>query len=178
MPLPFGAAASSRPESIPTGRYYPPMEATFTSTPRISMAIAMVMQAHATQFRMGTALPYVVHPIGVAMALVPYGDENLVLAGLLHDAPEDTDLSLKKIRGAFGDDVAWLVETVTHLPGESKMDRAKIICASGLRPVRLKLADNGHNLSDLDPSDRKYPVYMEIRSMLLAAESAYVAMAA
>lgn len=149
------------------------MDLPFTASPRVAQAIAMAMQAHSTQPRLGTALPYIVHPISVAMALVPTGDENLVIAGLLHDAAEDTGLSVKKIRAAFGDDVADLVDTVTHRDGETKMDRIRVICAAGPRPVLLKLADNAHNLSDLDPADRRYGTYLEARAALEGALTGY-----
>ena len=50
---------------------------------------------HRGQTRKGSDLPYLVHPFAVAMILDRLGfDEDVVIAGLLHDAVEDTEATL------------------------------------------------------------------------------------
>jgi hypothetical protein len=75
-------------------------------------ALAFAVDAHGTalQARKGTAFPYVVHPIRVAETLYLFGcNDNVVLAGLLHDVIEDTGVTHEQIAVGFGDRVAELV---------------------------------------------------------------------
>lgn len=146
----------------------------FTASPRVAQAIAIAIQVHTGQPRMGTGLPYIVHPISVALAVSVYGDENMVIAALLHDAVEDTALTVKKVEQTFGGDVAWLVDCVTKKDGESKMDRVRFIATQGLRPVRLKLGDTRHNISDLPKDDRRYATYEQVLAVLESAEAIYL----
>lgn len=78
-------------------------------------ALQFVTQAHAKQLRKGTSVPYITHVVAVAEALAYYYPErhDLVLAGLLHDAVEDTDVTLDEVRERFGDRVTVLVAAVT-----------------------------------------------------------------
>ena len=77
----------------------------------IFAAIEFAARAHSGQFRKGTKLPYIVHPLGVAKILLEYDcPEAVVVAGILHDTVEDTPVALADIRRAFGDKVAALVE--------------------------------------------------------------------
>ncbi|HEX9444329.1 MAG TPA: HD domain-containing protein [Candidatus Binatia bacterium] len=77
----------------------------------IFAAIEFAARAHSGQFRKGTNIPYIVHPLGVAKILLEYGcAEAVVAAGMLHDTVEDTPVALDDIRRSFGDEVAALVE--------------------------------------------------------------------
>jgi (p)ppGpp synthase/HD superfamily hydrolase len=77
---------------------------------RITNAIGFAMQAHKTEFRKGTRIPYIVHPLDVISILLKNGaGEELVIAGVLHDVTEDTDYTLEDVKGKFGDKVASLV---------------------------------------------------------------------
>jgi GTP pyrophosphokinase len=102
--------------------------------------------------------PYVTHPLAVAMILAELGMETTTLvAALLHDTVEDTDLSLGQVHAEFGEEVAVLVDGVTKLDGSKWGDRAeaetfrKIIlsAADDLRVLVIKLADRVHNLRTL-----------------------------
>lgn len=60
-------------------------------SPRIRQALAIAGIAHDGAFRKGTEIPYIHHPVDVALILETYGyPEPLVAAGLLHDTVEDT----------------------------------------------------------------------------------------
>jgi (p)ppGpp synthase/HD superfamily hydrolase len=78
-------------------------------------AIEFAARAHREQFRKGTRIPYIIHPMGVAGILIEYGcAEELVVAGILHDTVEDTAITLADIRKAFGGKVADLVESASE----------------------------------------------------------------
>lgn len=60
--------------------------------------------------------PYIIHPIAVAQILVDNQmDYSTVMAGLLHDVVEDTDITLDEIEQRFGKTVAKLVDGVTKI---------------------------------------------------------------
>jgi (p)ppGpp synthase/HD superfamily hydrolase len=79
---------------------------------RIVEAFRLAHNVHREQFRKGTDVPYIIHPMGVAAIVgANGGDEDQVIAALLHDAVEDgcgLD-TLNEIRKIFGDRVADMV---------------------------------------------------------------------
>ena len=82
-------------------------------------AIQVAAVAHGDQKRKGTDIPYITHPFMVAMILSQAGyGEDVVVAGVLHDTLEDTDLTLDDIRSQFGEHVAGIVQ------GCSEADRS------------------------------------------------------
>jgi len=85
-------------------------------TGRIERAIALAVRAHEGQVRKGDGqLPYVVHPVTVALILSRYtGDEDTIIAGLLHDTLEDTLVTAEEIEQAFGEKVRDTVLDVTE----------------------------------------------------------------
>ncbi len=82
---------------------------------RIQRALAITLKIHEGQKRKGdNTTPYAVHPISVALLLMHYlCSEDAVIAGLLHDALEDTDFSPKQIKDNFGAKVLKLVQEVS-----------------------------------------------------------------
>lgn len=82
---------------------------------RFINALAYAADAHSGQLRKGSDIPYITHPISVAMIVVEHGgDEELAMAGLLHDVIEDCDIVYaSNLRAIFGDRVADLVEGMT-----------------------------------------------------------------
>ena len=64
---------------------------------RLSSAIRFASYAHQDEFRKGTTIPYIVHPLDVVSILMKNGaSEDLVIAGVLHDVLEDTPIREKK----------------------------------------------------------------------------------
>lgn len=107
--------------------------------------------------------PYIQHPIAVAILVQLYGgDENQVIASILHDSVEDCPktVKLEMIREMFGDDVATLVDGLTDIskPEDGNRARRKKIdrehsalgCA---RTQTIKLADVIHNTDDIVEND-------------------------
>lgn len=82
----------------------------------IISALELAKVAHAQQKR-DEGDPYVIHPIRLANTLIydlGVRDTDLVIAGILHDVVEDSDISLKVIEERFGKKVAELVAALTR----------------------------------------------------------------
>ncbi len=72
-------------------------------SPRLDDALRLAAWAHRDQVRRGSDVPYVQHLAGVAMILDRLDfAEDVVIAGLLHDAVEDTETTLEQIRAGSG----------------------------------------------------------------------------
>jgi (p)ppGpp synthase/HD superfamily hydrolase len=81
-------------------------------TTRFDDALVFASELHRTQTRKGVGTPYISHLLAVASIVLEYGgDEDLAIAGLLHDAVEDQGglPTLELIRNKFGDRVADVV---------------------------------------------------------------------
>ena len=83
-------------------------------TSRFVDALAFAIKAHGDQPRKGGSVTYVAHLLGTAsLVLESGGDEDMAIAGLLHDTIEDTDTTPQEIVAAFGPRVASIVEACT-----------------------------------------------------------------
>ena len=72
---------------------------------RVSDAFSFALQLHRHQERKGSTIPYITHLMAVASIVGEFGgDEDLVIAGLLHDVVVDQGglETLEKIRARFG----------------------------------------------------------------------------
>src|ERR1700677_5225975 len=116
-------------------------------------------RAHEGQFRR-SGEPYITHPIAVATIVAELGlDAQTVAAALLHDAVEDTGLTLESISEAFGPGVAKVVDGVTKLDRlqfDSKeaqqaatIRKMLVAMAEDWRVLLIKLADRLHNMRTL-----------------------------
>lgn len=118
-------------------------------------AITMATVAHGDQRRKGTDIPYIVHPFSVAMILSQVGySEEVVVAGVLHDTVEDTDLTLDEIREHFGTRVADIVEGCSEpdrsLPWETRKQHSLEYLTTASREVRaVSCADKLHNIRSI-----------------------------
>ncbi|NTW48797.1 MAG: bifunctional (p)ppGpp synthetase/guanosine-3',5'-bis(diphosphate) 3'-pyrophosphohydrolase [Chlorobiales bacterium] len=84
-------------------------------SPLLFDAIEFATKAHSGQFRKGSALPYIVHPLGVGKILIEHGyGEPVVISGLLHDTVEDTSVTHKDIAERFGNTISSIVEGLTE----------------------------------------------------------------
>lgn len=93
---------------------------------KLFQAIEFAAKAHTDQFRKYTKIPYIVHPLGVAKILIESGcSEEVVLAGLLHDTVEDTEVTLDQIEDEFGKEVARLVEGASEPDKSDSWDNRK-----------------------------------------------------
>lgn len=122
---------------------------------RFEEALNFCVHLHSQQRRKGTHVPYIAHLLAVtALVLEDGGDEDLVIAALLHDAVEDQGGldTLQMIRIKFGDRVADIVDgctdsyTVPKLPWRERKERyLDHLQAANLDILRVSLADKLHN---------------------------------
>ena len=126
------------------------------SVSQINSAYEMARSAHASQNRSSGEL-YINHPIAVARIVADLGlDETSIVAALLHDAVEDTEITLADVESNFGTEVATIVDGVTKLERlhfDSKeaqqaatMRKMLVAMARDLRVLMIKLADRLHNM--------------------------------
>src|SRR3989344_5806294 len=81
----------------------------------VRLAYDYASEAHAGQKRK-SGEPYIEHPLRVAITLAHMGiDQPTIIAGLLHDVPEDTTYSLVDVEKNFGPEVAKLVAGISKL---------------------------------------------------------------
>jgi guanosine-3',5'-bis(diphosphate) 3'-pyrophosphohydrolase len=126
------------------------------STEGITRAYSIASECHAGQLRR-SGEPYIAHPLAVAAIVTRYGmDDTTIAAALLHDAVEDTELSLVEVESDFGVEVAEIVDGVTKLERfqfDSKeaqqaatMRKMLVAMAKDIRVLVIKLADRLHNM--------------------------------
>ena len=90
-------------------------------TQRLADALDRAVRAHGDQVRKGTKIPYVSHLLGVAaLVLEGGGDEELAIAGLLHDVLEDTSATSSQLEVAFGSRVTRIVEACSDTQEKPK----------------------------------------------------------
>jgi guanosine-3',5'-bis(diphosphate) 3'-pyrophosphohydrolase len=154
-----------RRHSAPPSEEVAPLVAAFRArhpkapTAMIPQAYERAAAAHVGQVRR-SGEPYIGHPLAVAKIVAQLGlDDVTVAAALLHDAVEDTGVTLADIEVEFGPDVARIVDGVTKLDRlkfDSKeaqqsatMRKMLVAMAKDLRVLIIKLADRLHNMRTL-----------------------------
>lgn len=118
---------------------------------RIEEAIEVAAQAHDGQFRKGTGTPYISHPYAVGLILMNEGcSDEVVIAGILHDTVEDTDLTLECIQKSFGTFVAEIVDGCSEDKSlrwrERKSERIEALKTASPEVCLVTCADKLHNL--------------------------------
>ena len=82
---------------------------------RVDEAIKFATIKHSGQYRKLDLTPYIVHPMEVASIIATMtNDEDIIIAGLLHDVVEDTGTPIEEIYDAFGERVKQLVLSETE----------------------------------------------------------------
>ncbi|KZC22392.1 (p)ppGpp synthetase, partial [Rhodanobacter thiooxydans] len=130
---------------------------------RVLRAFQLGAQAHAGQERK-SGEPYITHPVAVAGILAELGlDAETIIAAILHDTLEDTELSRETLAAEFGEVVAELVDGVTKLDkmrfgtrqeADAESFRKMLLAmARDIRVILIKLADRLHNMRTLGAKD-------------------------
>ena len=128
----------------------------------IDKAFKVAKDRHNGQVR-SSGEPYIIHPIAVAKIVLDYGmDYQSVVAAMLHDTVEDTDLTLEEVKKDFGADIAALVDGLTKL-GKVPLDikdkeeqqaenvrKMLLAMSEDIRVIIIKLADRLHNVRTLN----------------------------
>ena len=138
----------------------------------LTLAYEFASEAHKGQKRMDGS-DYITHPLATAKTLAEMQlGIPIVIAGLLHDVPEDTKVSLKEIEKNFGKDIASMVEGITKL-GKIKyrgieryienLRKMFVAMAKDLRVIIIKFADRLHNLETIDslPPHKRFRIAQE-----------------
>lgn len=127
---------------------------------KITKAYYFAKNEHEGQFR-NSGEPYFVHPVAVATILAElYMDDATIIAGLMHDVLEDTDVTFEQMAQEFDEEIAKLVDGVTKLKKikyQSKQESQannlrKMVLAmnSDIRVIIIKIADRLHNMRTLE----------------------------
>ena len=131
-----------------------------TDISMIEKAYKVASEAHEGQKRK-SGEPYIIHPLCVAIILADLElDKETIVAGLLHDAVEDTWMTYEEVEKEFGSEVALLVDGVTKLGQLSySADKVEVqaenlrkmflAVAKDIRVILIKLADRLHNMRTL-----------------------------
>lgn len=123
-----------------------------TKNKDIISALKLAYMGHSKQKRK-SGEPYINHCIEVYLILKSWGvlDAPLLIAALLHDSVEDTNLRLSEIEKIYGEEVAFLVEGVTKDNDSDLKTLKKLVNGSYVNPkvAVLKIADRLHNLRTL-----------------------------
>lgn len=130
----------------------------------VRLAYEFSQKAHRGQKRL-SGEPYFNHPLATAQILAEIkSDTSTIIAGLLHDVPEDTDVKLEEIEKNFGLDVANLIEGITKLSKVKyrgidryveSLKKMFIAAAQDPRVMIIKFADRLHNLKTLQFQPKK-----------------------
>lgn len=126
----------------------------------IIKAYSFAKVAHEGQLRNSGEI-FFIHPLNVAIILADLNmDTATIIAGLLHDVIEDTDISHEVIVEEFGEEIADLVEGVTKLKQlqyktkqENQAENLRkmvMAMAKDIRVIIVKLADRLHNMRTLE----------------------------
>jgi GTP diphosphokinase / guanosine-3',5'-bis(diphosphate) 3'-diphosphatase len=129
-----------------------------TDVTMLKLAYDYALSAHQGQKRI-SGDEYIQHPLETAYKLVEYNlDMSTVIAGLLHDVPEDTNLTIADIEKNFGEEVSALVNGITKL-GKIKyrgleryaenLRKMFVAMAEDVRVIFIKFADRINNLKTL-----------------------------
>ncbi len=126
----------------------------------IEKAYYFAEEAHSSQLR-NSGEPFFIHPYNVALILCDLNmDSSTIIAGLLHDVIEDTDITYEDVVKEFNAEIAHLVDGVTklkNLPYKTKKENQaenlrKMVLAMSkdIRVIIVKLADRLHNMRTLE----------------------------
>ena len=131
----------------------------------LERAIEFATQAHSGQYRKYTGEPYINHPLAVREIVrgVPGHTEEMLVAAVLHDVVEDTDVSLMEIQEEFGNVVSDLVLHLTDISKPEDGNRlkrkrkdAEWYAQGSAEAQTIKVADFIDNTKDIAQNDPRF----------------------
>jgi len=140
---------------------------------RVLGAYRFAKKHHGDQMR-DEDVPYIIHPVRVANILMEerdFYDPAVIMAALLHDVVEDTDIKLRQIQKKFGSDVKMLVAGLTRIKTrETKDIKFKKTMKADYRVRMIKCSDVLDNVRSWPLSTKTYKFprwFKEVREMYL-----------
>ena len=120
----------------------------------IEKAVKFAIKAHEGQFRKGSTIPYITHPLEVCLIT---DNEEVRVASLLHDTVEDTSVTITEIEKNFGKKVADLVGSESEDKSKTWIER-KMHTLKTLKneSIEVKIIALGDKLSNIRNSARDY----------------------
>jgi len=149
----------------------------------IKRAFTISMDAH-KDMRRKSGEPYIFHPLSVAEICVEeigLGTTSII-AALLHDVVEDTDIQLKDLERIFGTKIAKIIDGLTKIKGvfeygtsaQAENFRKMLFTLSeDVRVILIKLADRLHNMRTLDSMPRNKQLRVSSETIYLYAPLAH-----
>ncbi len=149
----------------------------------IKAAFNTSLEAH-KEMRRKSGEPFIYHPLSVAQICVEeigLGPTSIV-AALLHDVVEDTDMELEDIERDFGTKIATIIDGLTKISGvfeygsseQAENFRKMILTLSeDVRVILIKLADRLHNMRTLESMPRNKQLKISSETIFLYAPLAH-----
>jgi GTP diphosphokinase / guanosine-3',5'-bis(diphosphate) 3'-diphosphatase len=150
---------------------------------KIKRAFFTSLEAH-RGMRRRSGEPYIYHPLSVAQIAV---DEiglgtTSIIAALLHDVVEDTEMEIEDVERDFGTKVAKIIDGLTKISGvfdygsseQAENFRKMLLTLSeDVRVILVKIADRLHNMRTLDSMPRHKQLRIASETMYLYAPLAH-----
>ena len=131
---------------------------------KLLSAMYFATSKHSTQNRKDKITPYISHPLSVALLLSTVtNDEDVIVAGILHDVLEESEATKHELSEIFGSTVADIVDKCSEQDKTLSWSARK---EEGLRKIKsmnynaalVKTADILHNTYDMVQKVREYGV--------------------
>ncbi len=143
----------------------------------VRKAFRLAADAH-KDMRRKTGEPFILHPI--AVATIAAGEIGLgrtsIIAALLHDTVEDTEITLTDIRIMFGEEVERIIDGLTKIDEISDntstaqaetLKKILYTLSDDVRVILVKLADRLHNMRTLEAMPK-------VKQLKIASETLYI----
>ena len=149
----------------------------------IKKAFTLAAEAH-KDMRRKSGEPFIFHPLAVAEICVEeigLGTTSII-AALIHDVVEDTDIELSDIERMFGKKITKIVDGLTKIRGvfeygtsaQAENFRKMLFTLSeDVRVILIKLADRLHNMRTLDSMPRNKQLKVSNETIYLYAPLAH-----
>ena len=145
----------------------------------ILRAYTMAREAHAGT-RRKSGEPYIFHPLAVALIAVKEVGlgPTAVIAALLHDVVEDTDITIDELRMVFGERVAKIVDGVTKIDDVMLLQQSESKQAENYRKILLSMCNDAYviflKLCDRLHNMRTLGSMKETKKLIIASETSYL----
>ncbi len=149
----------------------------------VRKAFRLAADAH-KDMRRKTGEPFIYHPL--AVATIAAGEIGLgrtsIIAGLLHDTVEDTDIRLSDVKAMFGSEVERIIDGLTKIDEISDttstaqaetLKKILFTLSEDVRVILVKLADRLHNMRTMEVMPREKQLKVASETLFIYAPLAH-----